>query len=271
MPTIVGIRKKHVADRLDAMLKKKDFIFDGVQMTKPTHILEFIENSNDYDFERYRWGKQEFRMVASKQYMHRSGALFVRLIPDTRGLLILAAIENQRNASRENKFREIARNLVLEIQKEINESETIKPTTVEEKTENESVTVEQMTEEKAEDIEPIAVEGTENDEPTVEETEKLEHRESQKNAKAESHVVEQNEKVEAKMEIARKKVESEKVGENKKVEQMPLVLGVEVNETNKRIEPGMDQQDDAIAPTALDQIIEPKPTKVHEPEPVSEA
>lgn len=132
MPTIICVRNKEAAQGLDALLKSKDFLFEGVQMTKPTSILEFIESSQDYDFKRSRWGDQEYSRVASKQYIHRSGALFVRMIPDSTGLALLMVIENQRNASRENNFKAIARFILVDLQKTIEDNDKSEPKMVEE-------------------------------------------------------------------------------------------------------------------------------------------
>lgn len=132
------MRNKVTAHSLDNFLKSKDFLYDGLQTTQPTHILECIENSKDYDFERSRWGNHDCLPVISKRYIHRSGALFARVIPDSQGLVILAVIENQRNASRENRFKEIARTIIIELQDSVGENKKADLKVVEEEEKSET-------------------------------------------------------------------------------------------------------------------------------------
>lgn len=86
-------------------LKKMDFVDDGVRFTNG-HVVDFIEKSYEFDFPKYRNGK--VRGIPSRQYVHRSGALFIRDIRDRQGWSILVGIENYRHASKENKFRDTA-------------------------------------------------------------------------------------------------------------------------------------------------------------------
>lgn len=82
-----------------------DFLDDGIRFTQG-QVLDCIENSHEFDFPRYRNGK--VRSIPSRQLVHRSGALFIRDIRDRQGWSILVGIENYRHASRENRFRETA-------------------------------------------------------------------------------------------------------------------------------------------------------------------
>jgi len=47
--------------------------------------------------------------------VHRSGALFIRAIRDQQGWAILAGIENNRHANKENGFREMAKTLMQKV------------------------------------------------------------------------------------------------------------------------------------------------------------
>ena len=116
VPTLISVKDKDTVKRLDAVLKEKDFIHDGTQSTD-ANVLECIDKGHEYDFPRYRSGK--IKAIPSRQYVHRSGALFVRKIIDRQGWAILAGIENYRHASKENGFREIASQLVKEIAEQI--------------------------------------------------------------------------------------------------------------------------------------------------------
>jgi hypothetical protein len=100
------------ADLLDEALKERDFIHDGIQFNDP-QLLICIDKSEEYDFPKYRSGK--IKSIPARQYVHRSGALFIRKICDRQGWTILAGIENNRHASTENGFREIAKRVLREV------------------------------------------------------------------------------------------------------------------------------------------------------------
>eukprot|EP00980_Cylindrotheca_fusiformis_P010443 scaffold2322_cov135-Cylindrotheca_fusiformis.AAC.2 len=111
VPSLFCIRDSKKAARVDAVLKSKGFVDDGVRLTDGS-VLECIDRSEEYDFPRRR-GK--IKSIPGKQYVHRSGALFMRNIMDQQGWTILAGIENYRHASKENEFRKIASRLVREV------------------------------------------------------------------------------------------------------------------------------------------------------------
>ena len=84
-----------------------DFVDDGVHFTD-SQVLDCIEDSKQYDFPKYRFtGK--IKSILARQYVHRSGTLFIRSIRDRQGWAILAGIGNYRHASKENGFREKAK------------------------------------------------------------------------------------------------------------------------------------------------------------------
>ena len=79
-------------------------------------MLECIENSDEYDFPRYRRGGR-IRWIPARQYVHRSGTLFIRDIRDRQGWTILAGIENRKLARPGNDFWETTLTLLAEISK----------------------------------------------------------------------------------------------------------------------------------------------------------
>lgn len=97
---------------MDKLLISKGFVHDGIQFTN-ANVLECIDDYDGYDFPKYRSGK--YREISARQYVHRSGALFIRNIIDRQGWAILAGIENYRHASKENEFREIAGRIIREV------------------------------------------------------------------------------------------------------------------------------------------------------------
>lgn len=87
-------------------------MYDGVTITSP-QFLECIENSDDYRFPHYRSGR--VKAIPAPQFVHRSGAIFIRKLTDREGKTILVGIENYRHASEENKFRHIAKSVIKEV------------------------------------------------------------------------------------------------------------------------------------------------------------
>jgi hypothetical protein len=75
--------------------------------------LECIDDGKDFSFARYSSGK--VKSIACPQFVHRSGALFIRKVTDRFGKVILVGIENYRHASKENMFREVTREVVHEL------------------------------------------------------------------------------------------------------------------------------------------------------------
>lgn len=103
VPTFITIRDKKKAEAVEDALLKLDFVYDGITITSP-QFLECINNSDDYRFPHYRSGR--VKAIPSPQFVHRSGALFIRKIKDRQGKVILVGIENHRHASDENMFRD---------------------------------------------------------------------------------------------------------------------------------------------------------------------
>ncbi|KAG7347429.1 vacuolar membrane-associated protein [Nitzschia inconspicua] len=120
VPTFLYIRDKGKAKMADVILKELDFIYDGNMVSSP-QFLECIDNGKDFSFPRYRSGK--VRSIPCQQFVHRSGALFIRKVTDRSGKVILVGIENYRHASNENMFRDITRKVVHELASKIKKIE----------------------------------------------------------------------------------------------------------------------------------------------------
>jgi hypothetical protein len=106
---------------VDEILKGMGFVDDGIQFTNAS-VLECIDSSGEYEFPKYRSGK--IKNIPARQYVHRSGALFMRNIQDRQGWTILAGIENYRHANKENAFRETACQIVREVSELVAQQET---------------------------------------------------------------------------------------------------------------------------------------------------
>ena len=90
-PAILTVRNKTHAKKLDRALTRFDFIHDGVFYTDIRTILDCMEDSHDFDFER-RWALP----VPGRNFVHRSGTLFVRALTDRNGLCVLIVLGNYR-------------------------------------------------------------------------------------------------------------------------------------------------------------------------------
>lgn len=101
-----------------------DFVNDGVFYTQTKPILECIESGDAFDFGRRL-------STAARQYVHRSGTLFVRLIRDRRGWVIVVVIANvphikrdeERGATAKMAFRQLALLVSSLVEEEEDDSE----------------------------------------------------------------------------------------------------------------------------------------------------
>jgi len=87
-------------------------VHDGITITSP-QFLECVDNSEDFRFPNYRSGR--VKAIPAPQFVHRSGAIFIRKLTDREGKTILVGIENYRHASLENNFREIAKSTIKQV------------------------------------------------------------------------------------------------------------------------------------------------------------
>jgi hypothetical protein len=107
-PSILCIRNKASADRVDEGILVRNFVDDGVHMTK-MNFLKCIDNAGDYHF-----GSR--KKISARQFVHRSGTLFIRLIRDEKGLVILAGADNRRLIGRDIELLKTARSAFRQIE-----------------------------------------------------------------------------------------------------------------------------------------------------------
>ena len=86
-PPTFCVRDDEKAKLLYTSLLELDFVNDGVFYTQTRQILQCIENGDEFDFGRRL-------STAARQYVHRSGTLFVRLIRDRHGWVVVVVIPN---------------------------------------------------------------------------------------------------------------------------------------------------------------------------------
>ncbi|CAB9514153.1 GATOR complex protein DEPDC5 [Seminavis robusta] len=98
-PPTFCVRDDDKAKALYTSILALDFINDGVFYTQTRPILQCIENGAEFDFGRRL-------STAARQFVHRSGTLFVRLIRDRRGWVICVVIPNGSHIKKDEDKRE---------------------------------------------------------------------------------------------------------------------------------------------------------------------
>jgi hypothetical protein len=103
-----------MASQLDRGILERDFVDDGIFMTEP-NFLDCIEDAKDYTFPR-NW-RSQIAKIPARQFVHRTGTLFIRLMMDEKGWAILAAIENKGLINRDAALWAKARDAFQEIER----------------------------------------------------------------------------------------------------------------------------------------------------------
>lgn len=89
-PAILVIREKNKGVLLDQVLYDLDFLHDGVFLTDARMIVnECLDDGHDFDF-----GKRWSRLSAGRQFLHRSGTLFARVLADLNGRVLVVVLGN---------------------------------------------------------------------------------------------------------------------------------------------------------------------------------
>lgn len=83
----ISFERHDSVDNLDDLLQQLDYLHDGVFFTDVQAIKDCMQI--DFDFGR-RWT----RTLAGRQFVHRSGTLFVRILTDAQGRAIVAIFIN---------------------------------------------------------------------------------------------------------------------------------------------------------------------------------
>ena len=105
-PPTFCVRDDEKAKLLYTKLLELDFVNDGVFYTQTRPILQCIENGDEYDFGRRL-------STAARQYVHRSGTLFVRLIRDRHGWVIVVVIPNGMYIKKDEEKRQVVAKTVF--------------------------------------------------------------------------------------------------------------------------------------------------------------
>ncbi len=95
MPIKNLVHDRDCVDAIErALTKYFDFVYDGNHMSDPNDI----ESLDSFDFVANKWSSKEKKeIVVGRQYLHRTGTLFLRFLRDTRGCAIIIIYLNQRH------------------------------------------------------------------------------------------------------------------------------------------------------------------------------
>jgi len=113
-PAIFEIDEREKVRALDKMLFDLDYIHDGVFHTDVRAVLDCLDRAELYDF-----GRRYSRLPAGRQFVHRSGTLFVRVLTDVSVRSILVVHGNYLYMNRDKKLKVTARKVFEELKKRI--------------------------------------------------------------------------------------------------------------------------------------------------------
>jgi hypothetical protein len=76
--------------------------------------MECLDEGDDYDF-----GKRWSRPPVGRQFLHRSGTLFVRIVSDLNGSALVVSLGNYLYMSKDPKLRVVAQNVYHQLSERI--------------------------------------------------------------------------------------------------------------------------------------------------------
>ena len=105
-PVIFTVADTEKVANLDEKLAELDYIHDGVFATS-RDFIDCIDHGAEFDF-----GSKWSKLPAGQQVIHRSGALYVRIVQDRNGRAVVFAIANnvfiqQKDDSMQEKYERV--------------------------------------------------------------------------------------------------------------------------------------------------------------------
>jgi len=107
VPITTSIRDKACVDTIEnALTSIFNFVFDGIHMSDPNEIPDV----DSFHFVVNKWSiKKRKKFIPARQYLHRTGTLFTRLIRDTKGSAIIIVYLNNRHIAKDEQLLQCAR------------------------------------------------------------------------------------------------------------------------------------------------------------------
>ncbi len=90
-----------------------DFVYDNTLMSDPNDF----DDLDDFDFLVNKWSmKKKKKFVPARQYLHRTGTIFVRILRDSKGCALFIICLNQRHTAGDEQLRSVARKMFNDIE-----------------------------------------------------------------------------------------------------------------------------------------------------------
>lgn len=115
VPIIIPVRNKSCVNSLEkALTNDFDFIYDDSHMADPNELVDYLDG---FDFIVNRWSmSKKKKFVPAKQYLHRTGTLFIRLLRDAQGKAIVIIYLNNLHIAGDSQLLECARSIFIDIE-----------------------------------------------------------------------------------------------------------------------------------------------------------
>ena len=115
VPITFPLRSKSSVDSLEkALANDFDFVYDGSHLADPNELIDCLDG---FDFTVNRWSmNKRKKFVPAKQYLHRTGTLFMRLVRDSQGKAIVISYLNNRHIAGDQQLLDCARAIFVEIE-----------------------------------------------------------------------------------------------------------------------------------------------------------
>ena len=115
VPITIPVRDKSCVNSLEeALTNDFGFIYDDSHMADPNELVDCLDG---FDFVVNRWSmNKRKKFVPAKQYLHRSGTLFVRLLRDAQGKAIVIIYLNNLQIAGDAQLMDCARTIFNDVE-----------------------------------------------------------------------------------------------------------------------------------------------------------
>jgi len=120
VPIQIPVRSKSCVDSLEkALTDDFEFVYDGIHTADPNELMDWID---EFDFLVNRWSiNKRKNFVPAKQYLHRTGTLFMRFLRDSQGQAVIIISLNNLHIAGDAQLLDCARAIFVDIEHFITE------------------------------------------------------------------------------------------------------------------------------------------------------